>query len=232
MLFVAQDRDRENSMEDTLLPRISLTAEEEAYRHVQKGIRLGRLPAGERLVPEVIASEIGTSRMPVRSALRRLAAEGLVEIRANRSAVVRGLNQLEMQEVFEMRSVLEGLAMRNAVANMGPEHLHRLTGKLEQLEAAPSDEADWTAAHRDFHAYLCAFCRQPRLLQDIADLHSVVEPYMRLWSAQAGAVPRAREAHVELIDALKTGDADHCERVMRDHVMNTVTALYPFLVQR
>ncbi|MEI2415747.1 GntR family transcriptional regulator [Orrella sp. JC864] len=215
-----------------LITRMALTAEEEAYQYVHKAIRLGWLRAGERLVPEAIASEIGTSRMPVRSALRRLAAEGLVEIRANRSAVVRGLNQQEMQEVFQMRSVLEGLAMRNAVANMGPEHVQRLVHKLDQLELGTGDDTDWTAAHRDFHAYLCGFCRQPRLLQQIADLHSVVEPYMRLWSAQPGGVGRTREAHQELIDALKTADADHCEAVMRRHVMNTVTALYPFLIAR
>ncbi len=219
-------------MEDALLPRMALTAEDEAYRYVHRAIRLGALRAGERLVPEVIAGEIGTSRMPVRSALRRLAAEGLVEIRANRSAVVRGLNRQEMQEVFEMRAVLEGLATRNAVGNMRAEHLQRLNVRLDHLDMAVGDLGDWTSVHREFHAYLCGFCRQPRLLQQIADLHSVVEPYMRLWSAQPGGVVRTREAHQELIDALRTGDAEHCEQVMRRHVMNTVTALYPFLSER
>ena len=103
--------------------KTAISAEDEAYLHLQREIRLGRYAPGQRLVPDVVAAEIGTSRMPVRGALRRLASEGLVEIRANRGAVVRGLNQQEMLEVFEMRSVLEGLAMRNAVLHMNAEHI-------------------------------------------------------------------------------------------------------------
>lgn len=202
--------------------KTSLTAEEEAYQFIQQQIRLGQFGPGARLVPETIASEIGTSRMPVRGALRRLASEGLVEIRANRGAVVRGLNRQEMLEVFEMRSVLEGLAMRNAVANMGPEHIRRLSGMLDVMD---QDYLDWTTAHREFHEYLCGFCQQPRLLGQIAELHSVVEPYMRLWAAQPGRILRGRDSHQALIDALASGDPALCEAAMRQHVLNTVPAL-------
>jgi len=125
--------------------KTAISAEDEAYLHLQREIRLGRYAPGQRLVPEVVAAEIGTSRMPVRGALRRLASEGLVEIRANRGAVVRGLNQQEMLEVFEMRSVLEGLAMRNAVLHMNAEHLRRLSNSLELLEQGPLPTANSTS---------------------------------------------------------------------------------------
>lgn len=207
------------------LPNTAMSAEEEAYQHIHRQIRLGSFAPGTRLVPEVIAGQIGTSRMPIRGALRRLASEGLVEIRANRGAVVRGLNAAEMREVFEMRSVLEGLAIRNAVAQMRPEHIRRLEHMLEQMDLGSGDYLDWTTAHREFHEYLCGFCQQPRLLGQIADLHSVVEPYMRVWSSKVRSTLRPREAHQELIDALKTGDADTCERVMRRHAMNTLAGL-------
>lgn len=211
--------------------KTAISAEDEAYLHLQREIRLGRYAPGQRLVPDVVASEIGTSRMPVRGALRRLASEGLVEIRANRGAVVRGLNQQEMLEVFEMRSVLEGLAMRNAVLHMNAEHVRRLSSLLDQLEQGSGDYLDWTTAHREFHEYLCGFCQQPRLLRQISELHSVVEPYMRLWAAQPGRVLRVRESHQELIDALQTRDPDKCEAAMRQHVLNTVPALQAFLEQ-
>ncbi|WP_313461861.1 GntR family transcriptional regulator, partial [Achromobacter sp.] len=61
--------------------KTAISAEDEAYLHLQREIRLGRYAPGQRLVPDVVANEIGTSRMPVRGALRRLASEGLVEIR-------------------------------------------------------------------------------------------------------------------------------------------------------
>ena len=211
--------------------KTAVSAEEEAYQYLQQEIRLGRYAPGQRLVPEAIAGEIGPSRMPVRGALRRLASEGLVEIRANRGAVVRGLNRQEMLEVFEMRSVLEGLAVRNALANLGDEHIRRLSSMLDQMEAGSGDYLDWTTAHREFHEYLCSFCRQPRLLRQISELHSVVEPYMRLWAAQPGRSLRARESHQELIDALKTRDAARAEAAARQHVLNTVPVLQDFLAQ-
>ena len=209
-------------------PTPAWTAEEEAYQFIQRQIRLGHFPAAARLVPEAIAAEIGTSRMPVRGALRRLASEGLVDIRTNRGAVVRGLNEHEMVEAFEMRAVLEGLATRHAVVAMTPAHIHRLIDMLDQMERGVA-YLDWTSAHREFHEYLCGFCEQPRLLGQISDLHSAVEPYMRLWAAQPGRIPRVRVSHEELIAALETRDPARAESVMRQQVMNTVPALQAFL---
>ena len=83
-----------------------VAAHDEAYTHILGALRLGRYVAGERLIAETIAAEIGTSRMPVREALRRLAAEGLVTVRANRGVTVNAPNVKEMREVFEMRAVL------------------------------------------------------------------------------------------------------------------------------
>ena len=131
-----------------------------------------------------------------------------------------------------MRSVLEGLAMRNAVPHMNAEHVRRLTNMLEQLDQGSGDYLDWTTAHREFHEYLCSFCQQPRLLGQISELHSVVEPYMRLWTAQPGRVLRVRESHQELIDALQTRDPARCEAAMRQHVLNTVPALQAFLEKK
>jgi len=209
--------------------KVAVSAEEEAYQFVQQEIRLGRLVPGQRVVTETIAAQIGTSRMPVRGALLRLASEGLLDMRANRGAVVRSLNAQELREIFEMRSVLEGLAVRNAVQNMEPGHLRQLAGMIDQIERGSGDYLDWTTSHREWHEYLCGFCKQPRLLAQLADLHAVMEPYMRMWATQPGRVPRMREAHEELVAALQTGDPDVCEATMRRHVMNTVEGLLPYL---
>jgi len=205
------------------------SAEDQAYLHLQQQIRLGTLAVGARLIPDIIAGQIGVSRMPVRGALRRLADEGLIEIRANRGAIVRGLNRREMRDVFEMRSVLEGLAMRNAVPNMRAEHLRRLTAMLDDFDLSAGESVDWTSSHRAFHEYLCSFCDQPRLLREIAELHSIVEPYMRMWASQPGREHRMHAAHQELIDVLRAGDPQRCEQAMRQHVMNTVDTLTPYL---
>ena len=205
------------------------TAQEEAYRHIHAAIRMGHYRPGERLLPESVAAEIGTSRMPVREAMRRLATEGLVTIRPNRGVTVNGLNVVDMQEVFEMRAVLEGLAARLALPQMDETAIRRLEDLLDRIDDRSGIQPDWTTAHRLFHETLCAHSGRPRLLRQIASLHSVVEPHMRLWVVQVDRPLSARADHQDLIDALRSGDAARCESTMRQHVLDTVPDLLKVL---
>lgn len=200
-------------------------AHDEAYAHILRALRHGRFRAGERLIPEAIAAEIGTSRMPVREALRRLAAEQLVTIRANRGVTVNALNVMDMQEAFEMRAVLEGLAVRLALPRLRPADLRRLEAMLDAMEDRSAAEADWTGAHRGFHETLCGYSESPRLMRQIASLHSLVEPYMRVWDEMADRHIGTREHHDKLLTALRTGDPIACENAMRAHVMDTMPDL-------
>jgi DNA-binding GntR family transcriptional regulator len=209
----------------------AVTAEDEAYRHIHAAIRLGRYRGGERLVPEVIATEIGTSRMPVREAFRRLATEGLVTIRPNRGVTVSGMNMDDMQEIFEMRAVLEGLAVRLALPNITPAAIAQLETMLDPLDDRDGVQPDWTAAHRAFHETLCALSGRPRLMRQIASLHSLVEPHMRLW-VLADRPTTARAHHQGLIDALRSGDALRCEATVREHVLVTVPDVMKYLQTR
>ena len=213
-------------MDTTIYPGTqAVTAEEEAYRHIHAAIRLGRYRAGDRLVPETIAAEIGTSRMPVREAFRRLATEGLVAIRPNRGATVNKLDVEGMTEIFEMRAVLEGLAMRLALPRMDVATILELERMLDRIDDRSGVQDDWTTAHRAFHETLCARSGRPRLIRQIAGLHSLVEPHMRLWALQTDRPLSARADHQDLIDALRSGDAERCETTMREHVMATVPDL-------
>src|ERR1700722_1081209 len=114
--------------------RSTPTAEEEAYEHILVQIRSGRYAPNDRLIPEEIAADAGMSRMPVREAFRRLAAEGLVTIRPNRGCVVSGLPLDEIFEVFEVRSVLEGLAVRLAMPKIDRSVLADLRLQLKRME--------------------------------------------------------------------------------------------------
>lgn len=207
-------------------------AHDQAYAHILRALRHGRFQAGERLVPESIAAEIGTSRMPVREALRRLAAEGLVTARGNRGVTLNALDVQDMQEAFEMRAVLEGLAVRLAVPRLRASDLRRLDAMLDSKEDRSSAESDWTGDHRAFHEALCAYSDSPRLLRQIASLHSLVEPHMRLWDRMADRHVGTREHHEELLAALRGGDPVACEAAMRRHVMDTVPDLLRHLAPR
>ncbi len=205
------------------------TAEEEAYLHLQRALRMCRYKPGDRLIPEEIASEIGMSRMPVREAFRRLAAEGLVTLRPNRGCVVAGLTVDEINETFEIRSVLEGLAVRLAVPRLDADAFQELDDLLERMErAGQAGSSDWVVRHQEFHAQIYRLSGRPKLIRKINALHVVIEPYMRIWFDYVDKPLSAREEHETLLLALKQGDARHAEAVMQDHILGTAVLLADF----
>ncbi|RUW23450.1 GntR family transcriptional regulator [Mesorhizobium sp. M4B.F.Ca.ET.215.01.1.1] len=207
-------------------PRLPATAEEEAYRHLQQALRLGRYKPGDRLIPEDIAAEIGMSRMPVREAFRRLASDGLVVLRPNRGCVVAGLTVDELYEIFEIRSVLEGLAVRLAMPRIDEEEFEEFDRLLERMErAGQSGGSDWVVRHQEFHGRICALSQRPKLVHQISALHVVIEPYMRIWFDDCDKPLSAREEHAAVIAALRSGDAQHAEQVMQEHVLGTAPLL-------
>ncbi|WP_083746966.1 GntR family transcriptional regulator [Caballeronia cordobensis] len=208
---------------------LSLSAEDEAYRFIESAIRAGRYRAGERLVAEEIAAEIGTSRMPVREAFRRLSAEGLLRIRPNRGVIVRGLDAAEMREVFEMRAALEGLAAGMATPKIDRHSIANLEHLLDRMENANADHALWVTYHRDFHEYLTGLAGMPRLMRQLSGLHSAIEPYMRIWLEHADKPMTSREDHGGLIEVLQGGDPKRVEQAVREHVRATIPALVEFV---
>ncbi|MGX9571065.1 GntR family transcriptional regulator [Mesorhizobium sp. f-mel] len=211
-------------------PRPSVTAEEEAYRHIQQALRLGRYKPGDRLIPEEIAAEIGMSRMPVREAFRRLASDGLVVLRPNRGCVVAGLTVDELYEIFEIRSVLEGLAVRLAMPRIDEDELEDLERLLDRMErAGRSGSSDWVVRHQEFHGRICALSRRPKLIHQISALHVAIEPYMRIWFDDVEKPLSAREEHATVIAALRSGEPHHAEQVMQEHILGTAPMLAEFV---
>lgn len=221
-------------MSDTLtryFDAIPVTAEEEAYRHILYRIRMGTYPSGTRLIPEDIAGEIGTSRMPVREAFRRLATEGLVTIRPNRGAIVRGLTAAEIKEVFDMRAVLEGLAVTTALGRIGARELTKLEALVDSMESDSTNIPQWVTSHREFHEYLCRLSNSPRLIAQISSLHSIVEPHMRIWLELANKPVSSRDDHMAIVTSIRTGDPAAVEATLRAHIRSTVPALLKLMTE-
>ncbi|WP_342769675.1 GntR family transcriptional regulator [Pseudorhodoferax soli] len=201
------------------------TAQEEAYQHIRHAIRMGLQRPGARLVPEEIASALGMSRMPVREALNRLAAEGLIVMRPNRGAVVRDLTEKEVREVFEMRAVLEGLAAAMAARRVSADDIHDLEQILARMQRSAANTSDWITVHRQFHERLCAVSDAPRLMHQISALHSVIEPLMRIWMEARPSVDYVQDVHREILAALKLGDAEGVEALVRAHILRTIAGI-------
>ena len=208
------------------------SAEQEAYRHILDGIRSGRFGPGDRLIAEALATELGMSRMPVREAIQRLSSEGLLVTRPNRGSTVPGLTVDEIAEIFEIRSVLEGLAARLAA----PQIDRAARTELDALQRAMriserAEDGAWTAHHVRLHSFIASLSRRPKLIRQIDTLMLATEPYLRIYRNHVRKSRSADEAHRILLDIVKRGDAESSEAAMRQHILGTLPLLCSFLAE-
>lgn len=205
--------------------QLAPTAQQQAYIHLQDQIVSGALAGGTPLRAETIAQELGISRMPVREALRQLDAEGYVTIRPNRGAVVTNRTPEEVIELFEMRAVLEGLAVRGAVKNATPEAIEDLELFLQRLRRLEAQSALWVERHDEFHDLLCRMSGRPRLCAEIQRLRLAVRPYLRLYTKLHSRPEIPGFEHDVIVAAMKKSNPDRAERAIREHVMVNAEAI-------
>lgn len=198
------------------------SAQAQAYAYLRQEITQGRLPGGARVKPEDVANVLGISRMPVREAIRQLDTEGLVTIRPNRGAIVTILSQDQLQELFEMRAVLEGLCARAAAASFGEDAFDELELLLTRMDRASASPDQWIERHEAFHDFICANSGRPAVAEEVRRLRATVEPYLRVARHAIATSEETQEQHREIIAALKSGDGARAEAVMRHHIDSTV----------
>jgi DNA-binding GntR family transcriptional regulator len=184
---------------------------------LRTAILAGELRAGETLRQEDVAERLGVSRMPVREAIKRLHSEGLVEVLPSRRVRVAELSRAEIEDIYDMRAVLEPLAMRLAVPRLTRAQLR---DAAHALEAADDEEDADTFGVRNaaFHLSLMNACERTRLLNGIASLLDLSDRYQRaaLRHGEHNALVRAE--HAALLEAARAGDADEAARLTEAHV--------------
>jgi DNA-binding GntR family transcriptional regulator len=215
-------------------------ADEIAYR-LRADILEGRLPLGAPLRHEQLAARFGVSRTPIREALRKLQATGLVELQPNRGAVVRTPARTELVDVYELRADLEGLACELACARASDGDLGRLDDAQARLAAAVDggrtlDEASFDTVVADangaFHGTIHRAARNGRLQATIEDLQHVF-PRDSVWRAVADD-PVTLHAmnvgeHERISAALRARRPAQARRAMRDHVAGAGRILLAYL---
>lgn len=204
-----------------------LTAHELVRATLRRGILTGALPGGTRLVQADIAAQLGVSTTPVREALRDLATEGLIKLDSHRGAVVRSIDLGEARDVYELRLLLEPLAMRKAAESITTEELAGAEELHERMTRA-ADDAEWIELNRRFHQLLTAASRGIRLPGLVANLQDISAMYV---GAVITSAPRVRAKgdveHRATLDALRDGDGERAAEAMRAHLMSTVAVLLP-----
>lgn len=188
----------------------------------------GVLVAGARIDQQALAEEFSVSRMPVREALRQLDAEGFVTLVPHRGAVVSELTPSQIEEIYEIRSVLEGLACGLSAKRLTEADCDGLRDMLASLRKA-TDVHEWSSVNADFHMSLAAACERPRLLEQIALLRRQSQPYVRMYVQHLHKDAQADREHAEILQAAIDRDAYRMEQLVRQHLMNTGRAVARYL---
>jgi DNA-binding GntR family transcriptional regulator len=189
-----------------------LTVEEMTESFIRQAILKGVFRPGERVPQDEIAAALGVSRMPVRASLRPLEAEGLLDIRPHRGAVVAALRREELTELYEMRVLLEGYLLERAIANLEEQDLVRLEAIAERLEGSEG-LTDRLEARKDFYRELYALADRPRAAALVEQLRDSVGRYLLLQRADESST-----GHFGLLDYVRKGDAAGAKKWQDAHL--------------
>ena len=179
-----------------------LTVADRIAAVLREAIATGSLPAGSALRQDELALRFGFSRMPIRDALRLLEAEGIVSIHPTRGAFVARMDGREIAEIFAIRALLEGEALRLALPNLAEENLDEAAALLGRLDAEP-DVGRWGALNRDFHLALYRPCGNARLLELIDAQHRAADRYVRVLLTNLSYRDRSQLEHRKLLAACR-----------------------------
>lgn len=202
---------------------------------LQAEIALGNLPPGDRVKVNDLAAEWKVSPTPLREAVQRLAARGVLTMSPQRGARVADVSVEEVRDLYGLRVQLEPQALHSSVANSDASHLTGLTGAYVELvgllERAPSNPPtafELYNLHRAFHEATMARCTSPWLLRLVGVLMDQSMRYMR-YVVDLGA-PRLEE-HGRIVECVAAGDADAAATLLTEHLKQSAEHVAGALAQ-
>ncbi|GLU34867.1 GntR family transcriptional regulator [Trinickia caryophylli] len=188
----------------------------------------GELADGARLVERDLAERFSVSRIPLREALRKLEAWGLADIQRNRGAVVRTLGRGDIEEIYDLRVLIEGDAIYRAVKRMDEETLVRATVVHRLLGTAKTRDKQGEL-NREFHELIYAPCGNARQLRTIRELRAQVERYERLQTSLLAATPAFQREHADILNACREGNARAARAATVAHLNSARNAVIELL---
>ncbi len=207
---------------DPLVRNASVAASE----LIRDAIVEGRLEPGRRLKETELAHELGISRTPIREALLMLQAEDLVTATPNRGAIVRVHEAAELNDLYELRALLEGHAARRAAERISPPELEALRASCDRFAAVPDDDIGGLVRENQvFHGLILEISGSARLASMVGKVIKLPLVYnsYRWYSHEQTRI--SVEYHRRLVDAFTAGDADRAEQLMKEHVLQACAVL-------
>ena len=197
------------------------------YDQIRKDILTGALKPGEPLRVERLREKYETSGSPVREALNRLSANGLVGSEDNRGFNVPEISREELKELYKTRFWIEEIALRESIAH-GDESweeaivlaLHRLTRSPRCSENPTESNLEWEARHREFHMALISGCNSRFMTRFCQQLHDQSDRYRQI-AATIAPKRKSDKEHTDLFNAAVNRDAEEAVRLLKEHYVLT-----------
>lgn len=204
-----------------------------AYRHIAERIGDGRLAPGRRLVLAQIAEELAMSVVPVREAIRRLEAEGLVTFERNVGAQVAMLNAEEYTTAYQALTVVESAAIALAAPRLAAGELAQaraLNARMRAIADGDFDPLAFTQLNAEFHRTLYAACPNEHLLEYVQRGWNRLQTLRdSVFSFVPGRAPHSVEEHAGIVDLIDRGaPAAEIEAAVRAHRDHTIGALHEY----
>jgi DNA-binding GntR family transcriptional regulator len=199
------------------LPR---TVAEHVMTEMRRDILKGRYALGARLDQQALADEFGASIIPVREALRKLEADGLVRIFPRRGAFVAELSSEELTDIHLMRKALESLALQQAIGQLDTLTIAELEamGLVLARLARDDDSVDWEPLNREWHFKLYAASNSPLLLSVIAMLWDRSTLYRQVNAVRREHRAKSVREHTALLACCAAGDAEGAIKILHEHI--------------
>lgn len=202
---------------------------------LREKILSGEITAGQPLRQAALAEELNVSRIPVREALLQLEAEGLVSFEPHKGATATELNANQVDELFELRAMLESDLLAASIPNLTEEMLSNAQELLSKLDKALGKENaanTWSELNSDYHNCLYAAANRPQT-QDLVDtLNKNADRYIRMHLLWAGGISKAESEHNEILALCKKKDIEGAVAMLKQHILGSRDEIKAFLEDR
>jgi DNA-binding GntR family transcriptional regulator len=188
------------------------------YEHLFQTIEQGDLKPGDRLLETDLAQRLGVSRTPIREAIRKLEADGIVVHQPRVGAVVRTLVQKEIVELYEMRIVLETTAAAMAAKHASDAEIRTLNMLNADMACAHADPIKVAKLNRRFHRFILDAARNQFLSDSYKALSHALILLGKTTLETSERVETVVQQHTQIIDALNAGNQDGASTAMRQHM--------------
>ena len=211
----------------SIVPAISWRKQDWAYEQMREWIIVGELPSGARIEQEQLASQLGISRIPLREAIARLTAEGLLHGKAHQQLVVSELSLEDARDVYCGRQALEGALASQAAQQASPADIAGIEAVLRQQEqhlGTGSPDEFRKLDHR-FHHLIYETAHTPKTLNAAASLFAMSQRYVRMYLSDPSRSVTSFNEHTAIFEAIKNGDAELAARLTVEHVATGLASL-------